>query len=279
MSLTFLFGWVAKVVYERYTLKYKLKLEYNFGQKKKLKEEIVKNKIELLNITEDLNHRLWNFNINISENWHKISKYDWENRTKYYTRSFVYRFLVFIHLVLKTEKDIKSIDTVIADKKDILFLKYIKTFKDIFCEPQLLKDLNYSGQNDTNHFFKNNLIGLSKLVLNENQVVLDFEEFKTKTVNNYIELEKVINYFTEINDDKYDKNLNVLRCFHLIIINFLNEFGHDYQKTSTLKKLGLWWNYRDKIRVTKRFKKFIKKSKLYDILFRSYFLILKDTQA
>ncbi len=257
----FLIGWFFKIFYERNSLRYKLRKEYEFEQKKKLKEEIAKHKMPLLNITEEFNHRLWNFNENIDKNWHQINKQEWEERTKYYTRSFVYRFLVFLHWVLKTEKDTVSIDSIIADKNDILYLKYIKTFKDIFSEPKLLSELNYLNGNNQNHFFKNDLIGYSKWVI-EGDRVIDFDEFSDKTENEFDELEKVINYFSNIQNDNNDKNLNVLRSFHLLIISFLNKYGHTYQKTDNTKIKELADIYKGKIKIKKGFESFIEKSKL-----------------
>jgi len=259
--IVFVLGWIIRVFYERNSLKFRLKKEFEFEQKKKLKQDIAKNKIPLLNIAEELNYRLWNLNENIDKRWLKISKKEWEEADKYYTRSFVYRFLVFIHWILKTEKDTVSIDTTIADKNDILFLKYIKTFKDIFSEPKLLKELNYSNDTSSHHFFRNNLIGLSKIVV-DNEKVLDFDEFKNKTKNKYNELNKVIKYFSEINNDNTDKNLNVLWCFHLIIISFLNKFGHTYQKTDKTKLKELTSIYKDKIKIKKGFENFVLKNKL-----------------
>ena len=63
--ITFVVGWIAKIVYERYTLNYKLKVEYDFEQRKRLREEIGKNKMHLINTSEEFNYRLWNFNDNI----------------------------------------------------------------------------------------------------------------------------------------------------------------------------------------------------------------------
>lgn len=85
----FLLGWLIKVIYERNSLNYKLKKEYQFEQKKKLKEEIAKNKMHLLNSAEELNHRLWNFSQHVDENWHKVSKQDWFETEQYYINSFV----------------------------------------------------------------------------------------------------------------------------------------------------------------------------------------------
>ena len=185
-SLTvFLIGWLFKFIYERISLSYKLNKEFQFEQKKKLKEEIAKNKTHLLNSTEALNHRMWNFSQNVGENWHKVSEENWfNNEDQYYINSFVYRFLCFLHWTIKTEKDTITVDTTIANKEDITYLKWIKTFKDIFTDADLLQDLDYNKARNTNHFFKNNLIGYTKWVTESNRVI-DFNEFETKLKYNY----------------------------------------------------------------------------------------------
>ena len=115
--LTFIFGYITKIIYERYTLNFKLKKEFEFEQKKKLKEEIAQNKMKLLNSAEELNHRLWNFSQHVGENWHRVSTNDWNTTEQYYLKSFVYRFLKFLYWNIQTEKDTISIDTTIAEKE------------------------------------------------------------------------------------------------------------------------------------------------------------------
>lgn len=258
----FLIGWFFKVFYDRFSLTHKMKKEFEFEQKKKLKEEIAKNKTHFLNSVEELNHRMWNFSQNVHKNWHKVSPEDWfQTDDQYYINSFLYRFLCFLHWTLKTEKDTISVDTTIAIKEDLLYLKWVKTFKDIFTDADLLKELNYDNTRNLNHFYKNDLMGYSKFII-ENHTVMDFDEFKVKLQTNYAPLKKVIEYFSLIESNDRDKNLNVLRCFHLLAIKFLNDFGHDYQRTDK-KKIGrITGLYKSKINIKEGFKEFVKKSKL-----------------
>ncbi|CAM1350291.1 hypothetical protein [Tenacibaculum crassostreae] len=258
--LIFGLGWIIRAIYERTSLNYKLRKEYQFEQKKKLKEEIAKNKTHLLNTVEEFNHRLWNFSQH-NENWHQITEENWGKTQQYYIKSFVYRFLKFLHWTLKTENDTISIDTTIADKNEILFLKYIKTFKDIFTDADLLEELNYDKRHNTNHFFKNDLIGMTKWIL-EGERVIDFDEFETIIEMNYDGMRETIEYFTKIQHADDDKNLNILRCCHLICIQFLNSFGHDYQKTEEDKIRTITELYKGKIKIKKGFKIFVTKSKL-----------------
>ncbi len=260
--IVLLLGWLFKFLYERFSLSYKLKKEFQFEQKKRLKEEIAKNKTHLLNSVEALNHRLWNFTQNVNEGWHNVSEIEWfKKKDQYYINSFVYRFLCFIHWTIKTEKDTITVDTTIANKEDIRYLKWIKTFKDIFTDADLLQELGYDKAHDTNHFYKNDLIGYSKWIIENNQVI-DFDDFKEKLKNNYKSLKPVIEYFSTIKDDDKDKNLNVLRCFHLLSIKFLNEYGHDYQITPKEKLNRITKMYKSKIKIKQGFSEFIAKSKL-----------------
>lgn len=259
--LTFISGWITKVIYERYTLNFKLRKEFEFEQKKKLKEEIAQNKMRLLNSAEELNHRLWNFSQNVGENWHQVSRNDWNTNEQYYLKSFVYRFLKFLYWNIRTERDTVSIDTTIAEKQDILFLKYIKTFKDIFTDVDLLKELNYNKAHNTNHFFKNDIDDYCILVTQGGEV-LSFENFKKVLDREYQTLEKVINYFSMVQNSDDDKSLNVLRVCHLLIIQFLNTFGHDYQKTDDDKIKKVTSFYKPKLKIKNGMIEFIRKSKL-----------------
>lgn len=252
-------GWIIKIIYERNSLKFKLRKEFDFEQKKKLKEEIAKNKIHLLNSAEELNHRLWNFSQKAGENWHKVNHTDWFKPSRYYINSFVYRFLVFIHWIIETERNTLTVDSTIANSDDILYLKFIKTLKDIFTDVDLFEGMGYDSRHDTNHFFKNDLIGYSKSIV-ENERVLDFDEFLR--IDEKDKISKVFEYFVKVNNDPSDKNFNVLKCSHLLIITFLNIYGHDYQKTTNKKIKTITEKYKQEIQIVDNFESFIKKSKI-----------------
>lgn len=259
--IIFLLGWIFKFIYERYSLNYKLKKEYLFEQRKLIKQEIAKTKIPLLNSAEEFNYRMWNFNKNIGEYYHKIDKDKWFKTNQYYLNSFIYRFLVFMYYCIKTEEGILSMDSTVAEKNDILFLQYVKTFKNLFCEIGLLTELGYGKNENGNHFFRNELKGYCSWVVKHHQV-MDFEEFISKLKFNYNDLQKVIEYFSKIENANSDKTLNVLRCAHLLAIGFLNRFGHSYQYTGREKMKMLSNYYSNRIMIKDSFKIFLESSKL-----------------
>lgn len=152
-------------------------------------------------------------------------------------------------------------DSTVADKDDIIFLKYVKTFKNLFCEFNLLSDLDYKQDDDSNHFFRNELKGYCSWVKINGKVV-DFDVFVGKLKYNYDDLEKVIEYFSKIDNNDYDKTLNILRCAHLLAVSFLNRFGHSYQHTGKEKMKTLKRYYRDHLKIKSGFSDFIAASKL-----------------
>ena len=258
----FFSGWVFKIFYDQYSLNFKLKREFQFEQKKSIKQEIAKTKTPILNVGEELNYRLWNFIPNIKENWHSIPKEKWVEPKHYYLRSFVYRFLTFIFWVLETERSLTHFDSTIADKKDINYIKYIKTFKNIFCDILLLKDLDYPNDATTNHFYKNDLPKYADYVKGDDGEVIDFDRFYCKIKQDYSLIEKVFLYINEIEDEVKNENLNVLRCFHLLLMQFLTEYGHDYQKTDEIKIEKLIREEYHKIQIKSAFKEFLQRNML-----------------
>jgi hypothetical protein len=264
--LILILGGLGKIIYERYSLNYKLKKKYKFEQQKKIKDEIAKTKIQLLNSAEEFNSRLWNFKNNLDKGWHSIDEVEWLNEERYYLRSSVFRFIQFIYWIIRTEKSLLSFDSTVASNKEDSYLKFIKTFKIFFCQPDLLKNLDYSNDENTNHFYKNELINYAKY-LSENDNVLEYNSFYEKTKLDYSEIKKIFTYFNSLSNDDLNKNYNILMCFHLFLIKFLNEFGHDYQKTAWKKIKSLINDYK-RIKIKEDFTEFLKSNKMYWTMYR-----------
>ncbi|OHD10825.1 MAG: hypothetical protein A2Y41_13415 [Spirochaetes bacterium GWB1_36_13] len=145
----FIIGGVVKYFYTKISLKYKMNKEYTFNQKKNIKELLAKSKTPLIKAAEELNYRLWNLNRFIDKKWHNIPEVKWTEGSKHYLKSFVYRFLLFFYWIIKAEDSIYSFDFTLSDKEDALYLKYIKTLKNFFCESSLFEELNYDGSKNT----------------------------------------------------------------------------------------------------------------------------------
>lgn len=258
----FIIGGVAKFIYDRYSLNYKMKREYNFQQRKKIKENLSQTKTPLIKAAEELNYRLWNLSRFIDSRWHNVEESKWKEDKRYYLRSTVYRFLMFLYWTLKAENSIYCFDLTMADRKDQTYLKYIKTLKHFFCESSLLKSLGYSGSHDTNHFYKDDLIKYVSYLEKDGQPI-SYLEFDKKFCENYDGIKKVIQYIVNIENQSNNFNYNTIKAFHLFLLQFLNRFGLDYHKTSKRKMKIILGKYHD-LQIKDEYLNFFKQNKIYE---------------
>lgn len=222
---------VTKPFWEKYIYKYKLQFDHNYEQKKKIKAAISKHKVQLLDSSDALNHRLWNFIENCSEGWLEIKSGE-KAENKYYLHSFCYRFLSFFAWCRKVEKELIYLDSTLSTKDDLDFVKYIKAMRDIFCDVKVLDGRGYDKKYSKDHFFKDQFIEITELLIKDDGGVMGYGEFKKIDIDKY---KIIVNYFSSIISDKSCNKWYMLNGFHLILISFLYRYGYDYQKTSDKK--------------------------------------------
>jgi hypothetical protein len=259
--IVFLLGCIFKYLYEKSSMSYKMKKEYLFEQRKKIKENLCKTKTPLIKSAEELNYRLWNLSKYIDEKWHNIKEDEWKNEEKYYLRSFTYRFLCFIYWILKAEESIYSFDLCLADSNDKLYLKFIKTLKHFFCERELLEELGYNANMKSNHFYRDNLVIYASYLSLENTCI-DFKGFEEKFKVDYSEIRKVVKYINEIESNPTNLNYNVIKAFHIFLMIFLNKYGLDYHHSSTEKIKKLIHEKYSDLQIKKGIYNFLERNKI-----------------
>lgn len=230
---------------EKCILKYKLKKEYEFQQKKMIKERLAQSKTPLIKAAEELNFRLHNLSKNISQNWHTRTENELKSPNEgYYVKSFVYRLLLFLYWIDKAEEDIYHLDFSMAAKEEKIYLKYIKVLKHFFCESDLLNDLGYPYQDEDAHFYKDR-IKIYIDYINNNNSPMTYGEFAKKFEADYSSIKIVVNYISKIKKDPSNYQYNIISSFHLFLILFLNKYGLDYHYTSEEQFKSLASCYKD----------------------------------
>ena len=258
--LILIIGWIIKHIHERISLNYKLKKEYVFEQKRKIKEEISKSKTPLLKATEDISHRLWNFNSRIDQKWHNVKEANWNQPDRYYIRSFAYRLLVFWYWILKSEESIYFFDSTLSEKTDDVYLKFVKTLKHSLCDRLLLEKLSYPIDATDSHFYKDKLSEYTSFIEVDGKVIT-FHEFEGKMRKDYNQIKKILFFISEVKNSLTDKKYTLIKGLHLILIQFLNLYGHDYQKTDKKKLKEICLSYKDLIN-DKCFQEFLYRNKI-----------------
>jgi hypothetical protein len=230
---TVLLSFLLKSWFERNFIIFKLEAEHRYDQKKKIKEVIAKNKTQLLEAAETLNHRLWNFLENYKKDWHRIS--DLKNLPdNYYFASFTYRILAFFAWVRKVETDMVFLDTTIATRKDLDFIKFLRLFTQIMCDVVLFKGLDYDHYYATDHFFQNDFIHMCKCCWKDDGVI-SYSEFKNNTNECLEECKHMAEFLNGLNPNENRLRWDRLQSLHLVLLMFLSAYGYDFQRTGRRK--------------------------------------------
>jgi hypothetical protein len=222
---------------ERWFHLFKLKNEYRYEQRKKIKEILAHNKVQLLNQAEELNHRIWNLRSNCYKEWHKVN-YDYYNVDQRYFNSFVYRMVAMLAWIRKTEKEMCYLDATIASPSDLDFVTYLRLFQTILCDVQLFKGLEYDDYCASDHFFRNDLQEMADKFIVGGEVV-QFSEYLSSFDDPPRKLNQICQFIDGINPNEKRQRWERLQAFHLVLIAFLNSYGYKFQKTSyeKIKKL------------------------------------------
>jgi hypothetical protein len=229
--ITFFITLFTKNFFESRLHRNKLETEHTYAQRKHIKEVLSKYKTHLLNSSELLNHRLLNLEKNYDKEWHYVEG-DYPSLESYYFSSFIYRILRFLNWLKIIEKELIFLDTTIATKEDLYFIKYAKTFYQLLQDVSLFSGLEYDTNYQTDHVFRDNLDELTYAIQTGNKDVLNFTEFKN------IEPEKSKNFvnlcmFIDGIKPKEDRlRWDRLLTFHLVLVCFMNSYGYDFQETS-----------------------------------------------
>lgn len=222
----------TKKFIETSVLSSKLETEHKFGQRKKIKEVLAKNKIHLLTSCEILNHRLWNFANNHQKNWIKINgDYSTEH---YYLHSFAYRILVVFAWIKKINKEMIYLNTTIATKDDLDFIKFLRIFPEFFCDLTFIEGNNADGDYAIDHFFKNNFDLLPDSII-RNDEIIPYSVFIKDLGILQNDLRSIYKFLDGISPNEDRKRWDRLHLFNLTLIIFLNNYGYDFQKISNEK--------------------------------------------
>ena len=236
--VTLLLTFLTKNFIEKRLLTFRLNKEHEFAQRKKIKNVLASNKSHLLNACEDLNLRLWNFGKPEHYKWLKING-NFVEKNNYYFHSFSYRILAVYAWMHKIQVELIHLDTTIASKDDMEFIKFMKFYGRIFSDTDFFKgyDDNYDYNNQTDHIFKNNLDELYQSIT-ENNKILSFNEYLEKVPN--LHEEKLFVFYRLIDGTNSTENRLRWQWFQILkMLNlaFLNSYGYDYQQTSKKKML------------------------------------------
>jgi|SRR6185436_16214136 len=231
--VTLLLTLLTKNFVEKRLLLFKLNTEHKFEQRKNIKAVLAANKSHLLKACENLNHRLFNFSNPDTFRWLEI-KGDYQEY-HYYFHSFTYRILAVYAWMHKIENELIHLDTTIATKDDLEFIKFIRFYGRIFSDTDFFEGYTYDYDSQKDHIYKNNLDELYQFVMKEKEVI-SFNDFVKKLPE--LTNSPLLHFYRLLDGVNLTENRLRWQWFQILkMLNlaFLNSYGYDYQQTSDTK--------------------------------------------
>jgi hypothetical protein len=212
---------------DRRALRHKLRTEYEYEQRKYLRDLIGLYHGRLLQAAEDMNSRVFNLYLYQDRGWLKVpdEKY---SEASYYFRTTVYRFLAISTLVHRFEGEALYIDSRIAEENDFIFLKYVRALRLIVTEVSLFRDLEYDESEEKDHFFADTLKKISSSCWSRDRLVT-LKEFEPRLGKNR-DFDAALQFFNNLKASETRLRWDRLVAFHLLLAAFINTFGYDFQR-------------------------------------------------
>lgn len=202
--------WVGKRA-----LRHKLTTEYEYEQRRKLRELIGSYHGRLIEACDRFSNRMWNLYHNENRGWLERPK---PGHTGYYLQSTMHRFISVMCIVRQFEEAAIYIDARIADTNDFTFLKFARSFQWVMTDVALFEGLNYDNANSRDHFFSDNLRQICDMSM-ENGSLLSPPEFLGRLDNELIP-RKLADFFYDLRRNENRYRWDRLVCLHLLILGF-----------------------------------------------------------
>ncbi len=225
---------------DKRALRDRLETEYQYAERKKLRELIGRSHGRMLEAAERMDHRLVNLQENESKGWLNMNgKYGHPDASYYFT-STLYRTVSLMAVVRLFEAEAIFIDARIAREGELVFAKFAKALEWALTDADLFKDLGYDTFRQTDHIFSDTLRLLCDSCAIDGKVI-SIEEFRERltSADGQRHLMPLLTFFDGLCATENRLRWDRVIVLHLLLMAFINTFGYDMQKSSTQQFLRI----------------------------------------
>lgn len=140
----------------------------------------------------------------------------------------------FYSLLRLFENEAIYIDSHIAQKGEVIFLKFTKAFQWVITDAELFLGLEYDPSSQTDHMFRDKLRLLTdSCIVEDNVISIDELNSRMKKYESQLYLLPFLRYFDGLCSNEHRYRWDRIISFHLILMAFINKFGYDVQESSS----------------------------------------------
>lgn len=220
---------------KRREIRFNLSAEYEYEQRKKLRNLIGNYHGRVLQAANRLNQRFWNLYTYVGKGWLSV-KGDYSN-AGYYFNTTAHRFLHVCTLAQQFEAEAVYIDARIAEENDFAFLNYLSAFMWCMATASLFEGLEYDIEKPRDQIYADVLrTGCNSCWINNQFISLEMFEDRLK---NDRSLDGILAIFDGVNPQEERFRWDKMVVFHLFLLAFINRFGHKSQHSNKEKFLEI----------------------------------------
>jgi hypothetical protein len=226
--LTTILSTPVRYFLDKRALQHKLRTEYEYEQRRELRELIGRYHGRLVDAADSWHNRMENIYKHESEGQLDVNgAYEQPN---YYFNTTVYRFLALGSLARAFEGESFFIDARIAEKNDLDFVRFVKAFRWLMTDLGLIEGLEYEPWLARDHFLTDRFrVVCDSCVVEGNLISLtELEQRAGKDAG----LEPALEFFDGLRADEDRLRWDRLVALHLAVMAFLNLVGYDVQRSS-----------------------------------------------
>jgi hypothetical protein len=215
-------------VFTRRALEHKLKSEYEYEQRKELRTLTGRFHGRLVEAADAWRNRMHNLYDHQAEG--RMAVHGDYTEPDYYFGTTVYRFMTLASLARQFEAEAFTLDARIAEKSDLDVLKYVKAFRWIMTDLELIRGLEYEAWEARDHFLNDRYRGLCDAFAVKG-VLPSLAEFESRAGREPA-LEPVLCFFDGLRAEEERLRWDRLVAHHVLVMGFLNLAGYDMQHSS-----------------------------------------------
>src|SRR6266516_5210666 len=226
--LTTILSTPVRYVLDKRALQHKLRTEYEYEQRRELRQLIGRYHGRLVDAADAWHNRMENLYKHESEG--RLDVHGAYEQPDYYFTTTVYRFLALASLARAFEGESFFIDARIAEKNDLDFVRFVKAFRWLMTDLGLIEGLEFEPWLARDYFLTDRFRVLCNSCMFEGNLfsLTDLEQRAGKDPD----LEPALGFFDGLRADEDRLRWDRLVALHLVVMAFLNLVGYDMQRSS-----------------------------------------------
>jgi hypothetical protein len=217
--------------FRRREARHKLAVEYEYEQRKKLRDLIGRYHGRLLQACNSLSYRFWNLYENADAAW--LNGDGDYKHPGYYLLSLVHRFLAVFSITRQFENEAIYVDGRIAERKDFIFLNYLEAIRWVMTDVALFDGIPYDNSHQRDHFFADNFRQYCDVCTADGRFIT-YDELQDR-VAKVRSLDPILQFFDSLRPAEDRLRWDRLVALHLLLMAFVNPFGYEPQYSSQTK--------------------------------------------